>query len=163
MIESVKFNPVYNESNSEYSVTYKESEQITPKLDENNEYFEPKFDSVIFINTGDVSKEDIEKAINDYFEENPVQSASRIGEITLLADAWEGSSSLYSQIVDIEGITENSQVDLTPSVEQLLVFYEKDVTFVTENENGIVKVYAIGQKPQNDYSIQVTITEVGYE
>ena len=39
-------------------------------------------------------------------------------------------------------------------------FYEKDITFVTENEGGVVTVYVIGQKPTNDYTIQVTITEV---
>ena len=85
---------------------------------------------------------------------------AKISSVTLSADAWEGESSLYSQVVEIEGVTEFSQVDLTPSVEQLATFYEKDLTFVTENEDGIVTVYAIGQKPQNDYTIQVTITEV---
>lgn len=88
---------------------------------------------------------------------------ARIGEVVLLADNWIGDESPYSQVVEIEGVTENSQVDLTPSVEQLVVFYEKDLAFVTENENGVVTVYAIGQKPQNDYTIQVTITEVEYE
>ncbi len=85
---------------------------------------------------------------------------SKIGEVALLASAWEGDNSLYSQIVSIKDVTENSQVDITPSVEQLVVFYEKDLTFVTENDGGVVTVYAIGQKPENDYTIQVTITEV---
>ena len=89
--------------------------------------------------------------------------AAKISEVTLLADAWVGTDSLYSQVVSIDGVTANSQVDLTPSVEQLAIFYEKDLTFVTENENGVVTVFAIGQKPQNDYTIQVTITEVAYE
>ena len=84
----------------------------------------------------------------------------KIGTVTLLASAWEGTENLYHQIVAIEGVTENSQVDLTPDVEQLAIFYEKDLSFVTENENGTVTVYAIGQKPLNDYTIQVTITEV---
>lgn len=87
-------------------------------------------------------------------------TAPKIGEVTLLASAWTGSDNLYHQVVDIEGVTENSQVDLTPDVQQLLIFYKKDLTFVTENENGTVTVYAIGQKPTNDYTIQVTITEV---
>lgn len=87
-------------------------------------------------------------------------SSPTIGEVELLAANWEGEANLYSQVVSIEGVTENSQVDLTPSVEQLVVFYEKDLTFVTENDGGIVTVYAIGQKPENDYTIQVTITEV---
>lgn len=83
-----------------------------------------------------------------------------IGEVILSASAWIGENGLYSQVVFIEGVTKRSQVDLTPSVEQLVVFYEKDLTFVTENEDGVVTVYAIGQKPTNDYTIQVTITEV---
>lgn len=90
-------------------------------------------------------------------------SSSKISTVTLLADAWIGEESPYSQEVTIVGATENSQVDLTPSVAQLAVFYEKDLAFVTENYNGVVTVYAIGQKPQNDYIIQVTLTEVLYD
>lgn len=85
---------------------------------------------------------------------------ARIAYVDLLAANWVGSTSPYSQVVEIDGVTENSQVDLTPSIEQLVIFYEKDLGFVTENEDGVVTVYAIGQKPENDYTIQVTITEV---
>lgn len=85
---------------------------------------------------------------------------ARIAYIDLLASAWLGDASPYSQVVNISGITELSQVDITPGVDQLDIFYDKDLTFVTENEGGIVIVYAIGDKPQNDYNIQVTITEV---
>lgn len=90
-------------------------------------------------------------------------SSARIGEVLLKSSGWVGNASPYSQVVTINGVTENSQVDLTPSVQQLAIFYEKDLAFVTENEGGVVTVYAIGQKPMNDYTIQVTITEVGYE
>lgn len=89
-----------------------------------------------------------------------VDSTVKIGYVTLVADSWVGNTSPFSQIVHIDGVTKNSQVDLTPSVEQLSVFYEKDITFVTENEDGVVTIYVIGQKPINDYTIQVTITEV---
>lgn len=85
----------------------------------------------------------------------------KIGFVDLLASAWERiNDNLYSQIVNIDGVTENSQVDLTPDVEQLVIFYEKDLTFVSENDGGVVTIYAIGQKPMNDYNMQVTITEV---
>lgn len=87
-------------------------------------------------------------------------ATARIGEVTLRASAWAGTSSPYSQIVTIDGITANSQVDLTPSVAQLVIFHQKDLAFVTENDNGVVTVYAIGDKPTNDYTMQVTITEV---
>ena len=87
--------------------------------------------------------------------------AARIAEIDLPSSGWaKRAEHLYSQVVNIDGTTENSQVDITPSVEQLVVFYEKDLAFVTENEDGVVTVYAIGQKPENDYTFQVTITEV---
>lgn len=135
-------------------------------------------------NESEVLEEKISQAVEGYLNENPVKpvtdehitevleqylaqhksaSPARIGEVTLLASKWTGSSNLYSQVVTVDGVTANSQVDLTPSVEQLAVFYEKDLTFVTENANGIVTVYAVGQKPTNDYTIQVTITEVEYE
>lgn len=106
----------------------------------------------------------------DYFTPNDVAAivdevlnnlqAARIGEIQLLADGWVGEASPFSQVVEVAGATENSQVDLTPSVEQLAIFHQKDLAFVTENDDGVVTVYAIGQKPTIDYTIQVTITEV---
>lgn len=80
--------------------------------------------------------------------------------VTLLADNWQGEDSPYSQVVEIEGTTEYSKIDLQPSVEQLAIFHDKDLAFVTENEDGVVTVYAIGDKPTNDYTIQVTIMEV---
>ena len=67
---------------------------------------------------------------------------------------------MYSQVVTIDGITENSKIDLLPSVEQLAIFHNKDVAFVTENEDGVVTVFAIGDKPLLDYTMQVQITEV---
>lgn len=85
---------------------------------------------------------------------------ARIGEVDLPAAGWTGAASPYSQVVTIPGVTVNTQVDLTPSVEQLAIFHEKDIAFVAENENGIVTVYVVGQKPVNDYTIQVTMTEV---
>lgn len=89
-----------------------------------------------------------------------VKSHVRIGYVELLADKWVGETSPYSQEVTIDGVTENTQVDLTPSVEQLSIFHHKDLAFVTENDNGVVTVYAVGQKPELNYTIQVTLSEV---
>lgn len=85
---------------------------------------------------------------------------SFVTDVTLYANKWVGSASPYSQVVTVNGATEQSQVDLTPSVEQLAIFHSKDLAFVTENEDGVITVYAIGQKPTNDYTIQATVTEV---
>lgn len=95
-----------------------------------------------------------------YFESLTSAPPVRMANIALRASAWVGSGNLYSQVINIAGITENSQINLTPSVEQLSVFYEKDITFITENDGGVVTVYVIGQKPQNDYTIAANIVEV---
>ena len=89
-----------------------------------------------------------------------ITSPSRVVKVSLPASKWAGSGNLYSQVVSLDGITENSQVNLTPSVEQLATFYEKDVTFMTENDGGVITVYVIGQKPTNDYTIKASIVEV---
>ena len=88
-------------------------------------------------------------------------TGARLANVTLPASAWKtAAEGLHSQVVDIDGITEYSKVDLLPSVEQLAIFHNKDVAFVTENEDGVVTVYAIGDKPTQDYTMQVSITEV---
>ena len=62
-----------------------------------------------------------------------VQVKPKEVEITLLASNWLTGSNWYYQTVHIEGITKYSKVDLTPSIEQLAIFRDKDLTFVTEN------------------------------
>ena len=87
-------------------------------------------------------------------------AAVKLTEITLPAANWKGAISPYSQVVAVEGVSVNSKVDLQPSVEQLEIFHDKDIAFSTENDGGVVTVYAIGDKPTNDYTIQATILEV---
>jgi hypothetical protein len=95
-----------------------------------------------------------------YIDSLFAKAVKRLVNVNLPALAWVGSGNLYSQVVSIAGVTENSQVNLTPSVEQLAVFYEKDISFITENDGGVVTVYVIGEKPQNDYVIPANIVEV---
>ena len=89
-----------------------------------------------------------------------VASAARISYIDLYEYKWQGTESPYSQVVAIDGVTKYSKVDINPSVEQMDVFHEKDIAFVAENEDGVVTIYCIGQKPTKTYTMQVTITEV---
>lgn len=83
--------------------------------------------------------------------------------VTLYADKWvQDTDKRWYQVVTVNNatITPASKVDLQPNSEQLCIFHEKDLAFVVENEDGVVSVYCIGQKPANDYTIQATITEV---
>lgn len=107
-----------------------------------------------------VAIEDVQQIVNEIIK-NIAKAKKK--NVTLLASKWVGTDSPYSQVVTVDGVTENSQVDLTPSLAQQVVFTEKKLVFLTENYGGVVTVYAIGQKPENDYEIQVTITEVEYE
>ena len=109
---------------------------------------------------GGVSDEQVIEAVNKYLSEHGGASPTKLATVELKAAAWSGTNNLYSQVVAVDGVTERSQVVLAPSVEQLAIFYDKSIAFVTENESGVVTVYAIGQKPENDYTMQATITEV---
>lgn len=83
-----------------------------------------------------------------------------VTSITLLASNWVGNSSPYSQVVAIPNVTPYTKVDLQPSSEQIAIFHHKDIAFTTENDDGVVTVYVIGEKPTNDYTMQVSVTEV---
>lgn len=89
-----------------------------------------------------------------------VAQPAAVSSVTLLASAWVGEGTCHSQVVDIAGVSNTSQVDLKPSSEQMEIFHNKDISFVAENEDGIVTVKVIGQRPTNDYTIQVSISEV---
>ena len=104
-----------------------------------------------------VTKQELQAILDKLSEKPPVKTTT----IELLASKWvQDSDNQFSQVVSIDGITEYSKVDLQPTAEQLSIFYEKDLAFVAENEDGIVTIYCIGQKPLSNYTIQSTITEV---
>jgi hypothetical protein len=100
------------------------------------------------------------QSLVDQFNVAIGSSGKRATWITLLASAWVGDASPYSQVVEIESVTAYSQVDLLPSAEQLVEFKKKDLDLVTENEDGVITVFAIGTKPIQDWTIQATVTEV---
>lgn len=83
--------------------------------------------------------------------------------VTVYADKWkQASDDRYYQVVTVDNakITPNSKIDLQPSSEQLCIFHEKDLAFVTENDDGVVSIFCVGQVPTNDYKIQATVTEI---
>lgn len=101
--------------------------------------------------------EDVLDQLTDYADKT---SPSRIAYVSIYADKWEGTTSPFYQVVEVEGATNRTQVDLTPNAEQLEMCREKELALCTINRNGVVRVKAVGQKPANDYYIQVTLTDV---
>ena len=86
--------------------------------------------------------------------------APLISDVTLRADAWDGSDGAYSQVVDIAGVTANCKVNLQLAPDQVLEFSDQDVYFTAENNGGVVTVHAIGDKPLKNYIFQATVTVV---
>lgn len=108
-------------------------------------------------------EETVAQAVTDYLAKNPITGGSRstIGTANLIADRWmERGEKHYTQVVSIDGVTPHSQIDPTPNADQLAVFYNKELILVFENNSGVVTAHIIGQRLENDYAIQVTITEV---
>jgi hypothetical protein len=89
-----------------------------------------------------------------------VSSTVPTASVTLLASEWVGDGDHYSQAVEIPGVTARSKVDLQPTDEQLVEFHHKVLAFTAKNSGGVVTVHTIGDKPLNDHTIQVTLTEV---
>lgn len=83
-------------------------------------------------------------------------------DVPLLASAWVATDkpNWYEQIVEIEGVTPNTQVDLKITDEQAYTFRDKDLAFIAKNKGGVVTVVAIGQKPTNDYTLKANLREV---
>ena len=92
-----------------------------------------------------------------------IASSKTIKYVTLLASKWEGTESPYTQEVVIEGTTPLSEVTLKPNAEQLEAFRDKELALHIENHGGTLIAYATGDKPLNDYTIQVGVVEVVYD
>ena len=86
--------------------------------------------------------------------------APKMTTITLLSDSWVGNTSPYSQAVTVNGVTENSKIDLQPTAELITVLQDAEISLTAENNEGSVTIWAIGDKPTEDYTIQALITEV---
>ena len=87
-------------------------------------------------------------------------NAPKTTTVTLSASGWSGSSNPWSQVVNINGVTANSKVDLQPTASQIVELQNADIMLMVENDNGTTTVYAIGGKPTKAYTMQALITEV---
>lgn len=83
--------------------------------------------------------------------------------VTLYKNKWiQDTEKMWHQEVQVNNatITLYSKVDLQLNAEQLAMFYEKDIALVTENDGGTITVYCVGTLPEDDLTIQATVSEV---
>ena len=84
----------------------------------------------------------------------------RTGVITLTAASWEGDDP-YTQRVSVAGTTARSKVDMQPDATTIMAMMEDGVSAMyVANDNGDLTVYALGEAPSVDITVQVTVTEV---
>ena len=86
--------------------------------------------------------------------------APKLTSITMSAANWSGSSNPWSQVVSCNGVNVNSKLDLQPTPSQIVELQDAEISLMATNTNGVVTVYAIGNKPTSDYTMDVLITEV---
>ena len=89
-----------------------------------------------------------------------VGSSGKISTITLPAANWKNAESPFFQTVEVAGISEASRIDIQPSKEQAAAFCLEGTMLHIENDGGIATAYAMGTKPGEDLTLQVTLTEV---
>lgn len=81
--------------------------------------------------------------------------------VTLTAAGWTGTASPYAQTITLSGITVNSKVDIQMDATALGVLIDSGTSALwIENNNGTLAAKAMGEKPNADMAVQVTITEV---
>ena len=83
-----------------------------------------------------------------------------LGSITLAAGGWSGSGP-YAQTAALAGLPAAALVNLQPTAEQLMLLQQQGVTVLTAaNQDGVLTVYALGAAPQDELTLQVTVTPV---
>lgn len=87
-------------------------------------------------------------------------SLGRIIQVTLPMENWKGAKSPYSMALVIDGLSVRSRIDLWPSVDNLESLRIMGSGLCAENNGGAVTVYALGNKPNANITVQATITEV---
>lgn len=89
-----------------------------------------------------------------------VGSSGKIATITLPAANWKNGESPYFQTVEVAGISEASLVEIQATKKQIAAFCTDGTAIHIENDGGTATAYAIGTKPAEDLTLQVTLTEV---
>lgn len=86
--------------------------------------------------------------------------ALKMVSISVPAEDWKGGESPYSHVVNVDGVTVSSKVDVQLSMEQSMQFSDRIFAFQAINNSGVITLYAYGSMPDVDFAIQATLSEV---
>ena len=163
------FNNNILEHSNDISTLYKRDDSV---LSEAKTYADEE-STKTFVEIKAYIDSEIQKVIA-YSDQKDTETLSKQSFVNILggADNWTEEEvtdtsgnvigSRYGQVVNVNNaiITPNSMVNLQLTSEQVIIFQNKALAFYAENDEGVVTIYCIGQIPENDYTIQATVTEV---
>jgi hypothetical protein len=86
--------------------------------------------------------------------------ALKMVSISAPAANWKGGESPFSQVVNVDGVTVSSKVDVQLTVDQMKTFDGLIIAFQAVNNNGVITLFSYGNKPSTDIVLQATISEV---
>ena len=89
-------------------------------------------------------------------------SKPKITTVTLSAANWTGSTNPWSQEVTINGLTATCKIDPQLTALQIVELQNEEITLMFQNDNGVATAWAIGNKPTEDYTLQILLTEVEF-
>lgn len=74
-------------------------------------------------------------------------------DIELPSANWIGDEAPYSQEIEIPNVTVNNKVDIQLTPKQLMWVVNTQTYFTIKNTDGVITVYAVGNKPTEDFII----------
>lgn len=184
MNDNIKFTTNFSETNSEYLASYEAMEEMATELSSEDKEFEPDYEAVIPVGGGEVTDEQIEKAINDYFEKNPVQGVSKypdlnekpkINDVELIGNKTAEELGLQPKGNYLTEVPKEYALKKDiPTIPTKISAFENDKQYATESfvekkiteaelgggEGGSVDLSAYYTKDETDKAIEDAIKEV---
>lgn len=87
-------------------------------------------------------------------------TSAKLTEVTVRAADWKNAVSPFSQVVEVNGVSTNSRVDLYFKEDQIEAMAKKNLALVAVNDSGVITVFAYGSKPTEDITLDAVVLEV---
>lgn len=82
-------------------------------------------------------------------------AVSKVRTVSLPLETWTGGDGTWSQVVTIDGATENSKIEIQPTAS----LQDSGTSLVAENNAGVITIYAMNSLPTINLEVQVVLTE----
>ena len=88
------------------------------------------------------------------------QNYNRIVSVTLASGSWASASGYYTQEITLTDTTNNTKADINPDITVMNQMMNDSVTgMYVANDNSIFTVYAIGNAPTANITVQLVLNE----